>query len=90
MNFGVTQWSKTLPPIVKNIKAAATYFLAGVVAFTPILAPKFSLSAEDFAMWCGLGILSVNGFAKLFGVSDEEAVEDYKERIKKIEAKNNQ
>jgi hypothetical protein len=87
MNFGLTQWTKIVPPIVRNIKNALNYFLAGTVAFTPILAPKFNVSGEDFAMWTGLGMLAVNGFAKLFGISDEEALEVYKDKIKKIEEK---
>ena len=61
------------PKIVKRVRDTIIYLIAGSLGFTPILAPKFNLDAEAFAMWSGLAILFTKGISMLFGVTDAEA-----------------
>lgn len=88
MNFGLTQWAKTVPKIVKNIRNALIGFLSGITAFTPLIVKYLNIPAEDFAMICGASSLVVISVAQMFGVSDEMAIQMAQEKIEMIKKKN--
>ncbi len=73
---------KAIPEIVKNIRDGIMYLLAGVLPFSSLVAPKLGMSIEDFAGWCGFGIVAVKMFAKFFGVGETEAQENIVKAIK--------
>ena len=85
--FGLGQIMSTTPTIVRRLRAAIIYMIAGSLAFVTILAPKFGLSGEDYAQWCGFIILGVKGVSMLFGVSDDEVVSEARAKIREINDK---
>ena len=78
----ILSWGRVIPQIVKNIRDGVIYAAGGAVAFSQLLAPKFSIPVEDFCMWCGIIILGAKVFAKFFGISEEEAVKNVGKAVK--------
>lgn len=74
MPFGWTQVKKETPRIIKNFRDTLVYTVAGSLPFAKVLADKWGMTVEDYAMYAGLVILLSKAVAMLFGVKDEQAV----------------
>lgn len=85
-SFGVTQFMQHTPTIVKRLRDAIIYLVAGSLAFVTILAPKFGVTPADFAQWSAFIILGVKTVSMMFGVSDDEALAQLQD---KVNSKNN-
>lgn len=73
MPFGLTQIIKETPRIIKNLRDTLIYTVAGSLPFAKILADKWGMTVEDYALYAGLVILLSKAIAMLFGVKDEAA-----------------
>jgi len=60
------------PKIVRRIRSAFVYTLAGSLPFANIIAPKFNIEVLDYGTYVGLAMLLAKGLSSLFGVTDEE------------------
>jgi len=84
MGFGLSQMRKTTPQRVKDIRDTLLYFFMGALAFANLFAPKLHLTGEDYAMWIGFIMLATKTLSKLFGVNDEEAVENVVDAVQEV------
>ena len=84
MPFGVKQILKATPDRVKSIRNTLIYFFAGCLAFANLFVPKLKITGEDYAMWIGFIILSVNSFASFFGVSPDNMNSPEKQAVDTI------
>jgi len=84
MGFGLSQMRKTTPQRVKDIRDTLLYFFMGALAFANLFAPKLHLTGEDYAMWIGFIMLATKTLSKLFGVNDEEAVENVVDAVEEV------
>lgn len=73
MNFGWSVLFRETPKIVRRIRSAVVYTLAGSLPFANIIAPKFNIEVLDYGTYVGLAMLLAKGLSSLFGVTDEEA-----------------
>jgi len=77
-------WSSETPKVIKNIRDTLLSFLAGCLAFAPLFAPKLNITGEDYAMWIGFIMLAIGSIAKMFGVSEAEAVENVMKAVEEV------
>lgn len=82
MKIGINQIVKGTPAVVRHIRSVIVYTIAGSLPFASILAKKFGIAVEDYAMYAGLAMLIAKSISQLFGVSDEEEVKVAKSVIK--------
>lgn len=88
MKFGLNQRNNDTPQRIKNVRDTLIYFLIGCLAFANLFAPKLDITGEDYAMYIGFLMLVIRALAKLFGVSEDEAVKnvvDAVEQVKEID-----
>lgn len=71
MPFGWTQIRNETPRVVKNLRDTLVYTIAGSLPFAKVLADRWGITVEDYAMYAGLVILLSKAVGMLFGVKDE-------------------
>lgn len=77
-------FSLTTPQKVKDIRDAVIYLVSSCLVLNDFLGPKFGMSASDYATWSGILIIVAKFGAKLFGVSESEAVENAVKAIDEV------
>lgn len=82
MKIGINQIIKGTPAVVRHIRSVIVYTIAGSLPFATILARKFGIAVEDYAMYAGFAMLLAKSVSMLFGVTDEEEVKVAKSVIK--------
>lgn len=87
MQFNLNQVKNQTPAIVKRIRDSLLFMVSGSLVATTVLAPLFNVPPEDFATWAGVVLLVVRGVSMMFGVTDEQAMEQAKKTIERIEEK---
>lgn len=71
MPIGITQILKETPKIVKRVRDAVIYTLAGSLTMSAEIAELIGTSAEKYGTMVGVAILLTKGVSMLFGVNDE-------------------
>lgn len=87
MQFNLNQVKNQTPQVVKRIRDGALFIISGSLVASSVLAPYFNVTAQDYATWSGVLLLVVRGISMMFGVTDEQAMEQAKKTIERIEEK---
>ena len=75
MKFGWKEINTEVPKVVRKVRTAIVYTLAGSLVYGKIIAAKFGTDPATYAEYVGIIMLVVRGFSSLFGVEpDEEKV----------------
>ena len=67
-NFGLSQFWKTTPLVISQIKRGLNMFCSGVIVFLPSLATMLHTTVQTLSMVMGLGMLAFNSIGSMFGV----------------------
>jgi hypothetical protein len=75
MKFGWKEINTQVPKVVRRVRSAIIYTLAGSLVYGKIIAAKFGTDPATYAEWVGIIMLVVRGFSSLFGI------EPYEEKV---------
>jgi hypothetical protein len=72
MKFGWKEIFIEVPKVVRRVRAAIIYTLAGTLVYSKIIAAKFGMDPASYSEMVGIVMLAVRGFSSLFGINPEE------------------
>ena len=72
MKFGWKEIRTEVPKVVRTVRAAIIYTLAGSLVYTKVLSAHIGIEPVLYAEWVGIIMLAVRGFSSLFGINPEE------------------
>ena len=72
MKVGLPEAFKETPLLIRRIRSAIVYTLAGSLPFAEIIAPKLGIDILHYGSYVGLAMLVTKGISSIFGVDPED------------------
>ena len=71
-NFGLDQIGKDTPTIVKRLRDALLFIVAGSLVAVNVVAPALHMTVDAYGQWSGFALIVIKGISMMFGVPVEE------------------